>query len=92
MWPATRKLAQREREIVKHMQRIDIERIEMWRQEFQKIEQKRNDFLPEHQQMQRLLQKLQSLQDKNCSVKRMWAGGLRDMNSSELKRKRRGQK
>ena len=37
---------------------------EKWRQELQDIEQRRNDLLPEHQKMQKLSQKLQSVQDK----------------------------
>ena len=41
---------------------------EKWQQELQDIEQRRNDLLPEHQQMQKRSQKLQSLQDtkKQC--------------------------
>ena len=67
------------------------ERKEMWRHEMQQVEQRRNDLLPKHQQMLKMSQKLQILQDKNCSVKRTSAGGRRKMKSSELRRRRRMQ-
>ena len=36
----------------------------MWQQELQDIEQRWNDFSPEHQQMQKRSQKMQSLLDR----------------------------
>ena len=41
---------------------------EKWQQEFLQIEQRRNDLLPEHDKMQNLLQKFESLQDKKAAV------------------------
>ena len=69
---------QRKKELVTQMRKIDVstdmlgkvvdEHKEKWRQELQDIERRRNDLLPEHQKMQKLSQKLQSVQDKKKTV------------------------
>ena len=96
MMDIKKKLDQRKRETVKQMRRIDDvtdlsqdfvdERKDMWRQELQQIEQRRNDLTPEHQKNAEVVaEAAEFARQKNCSVKRKWEGGLREMNRSELR-------
>ena len=71
---------QRRRENVKQMRKIDDvtdppqdfvdERKEMWWQELQQLEHRRNDLLPEHQKKEKLSKKLQSLQDRKLQYQK----------------------
>ena len=83
-----KKLEQQKREIVKQMRKVDEitdlpqdlfdERQEMWRQNLQEIEQRRNDLLLQ------LSQKPAEITRQKLHCQKNWTGGKREMTMAKM--------